>query len=477
MIDSISKDDLIQDIDFYISSIEKVHGNPYRLISKEEFLENVEKVKDQIHSVGAENFSVIESYYYLQQIAVSIRDGHTKVSASPKWKETINTLFPLEVVAIDNRLFVSENLSNEEVPEGAEILSINGIPTGQMISDTLKYVEGTLLHYKMVHWSQYLPLFVQTYYMMKSPWTVTFRYDGEEKTKEIPSIVMDEESEKSRLRKRYAYSESSLTVDGEAVPILHIPHLGYGTEKMFRKFVDDFFSRHKDRRYLIIDIRRCPGGQGERGFEILDYLTDARALPEYRTFARFAHRISEAYREEVENNIRSMYVERKIPRFLWWIPFYKLLMRGSIFADKCAQVLSAEVGEYTETNHYHKTRRRSNRFKGKVFLLTSHETFSAGVVFAAVFKHNGSGTVVGQETGGRLGLLSDPIELELPHSKLKAQIPVAILELPGEDLDRGLTPDLEVAYTPEYCIHQTDKHLATLRELIKTDASANVSTG
>jgi C-terminal processing protease CtpA/Prc len=110
-----------------------------------------------------------------------------------------------------------------------------------------------------------------------------------------------------------------------------------------------------------------------------------------------------------------------------------------------------------------------------VFLLTSHETFSAGVILAAVFKHNGMGTVIGQETGGRLGFLSDPIELELQYSKLKVQIPVAILELPGEDLDHGLQPNPEVAYTPEDYIQQTDRHLVTLQEVIKTFASANAS--
>lgn len=471
---SISKDGLIQDIDYYSSIIEKVHGNPYRLISKEEFLENAEKVKDQIRSVGTERFSIMDSYYYLQQIAVSLRDGHTKVSPPLSWKETVESLFPLEVVAIDHRLFVNENLSTAVVPECAELVSINGISAGQMISDTLKYVEGTLLHYTMAHWSQYFPLFVQTYFKLKSPWTVTFRYDEEEKTREIPGIIVDEESEKSRLRKRYTYSESSLTVNGEKVPILQIPHLGYGTEKVFRAFIDDFFSKHKDKNYLIIDIRRCPGGQGERGFQILDYLTDAHVLPEYRVFARFAHKVSEVYREQVENDIRSTYIERKIPRFLWRIPFYRVLMRGSIFANIYSRVLNAKVGEYTETEHYHKTRTRSNRFKGKVFLLTSHATFSAGVVFAAVFKHNETGTVVGQETGGRLGLLSDPIELELPHSKLKVLIPVAIMELPGEDLDHGLKPDLEVANTPEDHMHQIDKHLATLQEVIKTLTSTNV---
>ena len=90
----------------------------------------------------------------------------------------------------------------------------------------------------------------------------------------------------------------------------------------------------------------------------------------------------------------------------------------------------------------HKT---PNKFKGKVFLLISEKTFSAGAVFAAVFKANEFGITIGQETAGRIRFGSDPVTVKLSNSKLKGSIPTAIYTLPGEDPDRGVIPDIIVS--------------------------------
>jgi hypothetical protein len=74
---------------------------------------------------------------------------------------------------------------------------------------------------------------------------------------------------------------------------------------------------------------------------------------------------------------------------------------------------------------------KGGEFKGKTFLLISENTFSAGVVFAAVFKANQMGVVVGQETSGRIRFGSDPVSIALPNTGLKGSIPVAIYTLPG----------------------------------------------
>ena len=101
--------------------------------------------------------------------------------------------------------------------------------------------------------------------------------------------------------------------------------------------------------------------------------------------------------------------------------------------------------------------------------MTSHFTNSAAVVFAAAFKENDMGIVVGRETGGRMTFSSDPINVELPNSRLRASIPVAVLALPGDNPDRGVIPDINVEYTVEDFIREKDKDLEAVTELIKKD--------
>ena len=445
----IAKDELIQDIDFYTSKIREMHGNPFRLISEEEFHTKAEEIKDQIRSLENEKIHVLDCFYYLQELAVSIQDGHTKIYSPQKWENTVDALFPLKVVPVKNRIFVGENLGENEFPERSEILSINGIPIQEMIQDTMKYVEGTLPHYKMVQWSRYLGLFLHTYFKMEPPWLVTYRHIDRVGSVEVSGLDREEFLKRSGEEK--AYSESSFTVSGEVVPILSLPSLGYGGED-FKKYIDGFFKKHRDKRYLVIDVRRCPGGSGDLGWFVLGYLIDSS----FKVMSARKDKISKTY-QELAKHYLDEYADVMTDG-------YKKLVRN---------VLNAELGTYIDaTQIFHSNyepEESLEKFGGKVFLLTSHETFSAGVVFAAAFQYNKMGTVVGQETGGRIAFLSDPKEVELPNSKLRAQMPIAMIVLPGKDPDRGVIPDIEVEYTPEDYMNKRDKDLETVKELIKSD--------
>ena len=112
---------------------------------------------------------------------------------------------------------------------------------------------------------------------------------------------------------------------------------------------------------------------------------------------------------------------------------------------------------------------RSQKFKGKVFLLISENTFSAGVVFAAVFKANRFGLIIGRETAGRISFGSDPVTVRLPNSKLKGSIPLAIYTLPGENPDRGVIPDIVVSRAIDEYRLGRDVEMEKIKSLIKED--------
>jgi len=164
------------------------------------------------------------------------------------------------------------------------------------------------------------------------------------------------------------------------------------------------------------------------------------------------------------------YHRRKIPRFLWWLPLYKVLKQDDSYYWINRGVLESESGSFYDTGkRIHKTDDKFDRFKGKVFLLTSHATFSAGVVFAAAFKNSHMGVVVGRETGGRLDFLSDSRTVEFPHSRLQIMMPVAKLVLEGDYPDRGVIPDVRVEFTPEDYINQRDRDIERVKELIRVE--------
>jgi C-terminal processing protease CtpA/Prc len=110
--------------------------------------------------------------------------------------------------------------------------------------------------------------------------------------------------------------------------------------------------------------------------------------------------------------------------------------------------------------------RSADKFAGRVFLLISHATDSAGVVTAAVFKYNKMGVTIGQETAGRIRFCSDPVLVRLPRTGLRMYIPLAIYALPGAMPDRGVVPDIEVPHTIESLRNDEDPEIVELRKIL-----------
>ena len=64
-------------------------------------------------------------------------------------------------------------------------------------------------------------------------------------------------------------------------------------------------------------------------------------------------------------------------------------------------------------------------------------------------------------------MCSDPVTVDLPHSKLQVTIPVAIYTLPGDNPDRGVVPDIEIRYSIRDIKNGTDKEMDKVRELVR----------
>jgi hypothetical protein len=463
--DYISKNELVQDIDFYVQMIVASHGNPFKFISEKAFKEKAKELKDRIKVQEEDRIQLVDFYYLLQELAATMQDEHTDISFIEEWKKSISNYFPLKVEIIGEKFYVVKNYGNNDIPKYAEILSINAKPLQEMIAEIMKYQNNTLYHYKMQSIQEKFDIWLQIYFKIASPWIIQYNYQGEVKTSQVPGISFKEYQEKNK--QDYRYSESSVIVNGEEVPLLEIPKFMYDDKKAYEKFMDDFFNSHKDKKNLIIDIRRNPGGDGTWGFFVLDYLAKAP----YKTQIRFSYKVSEPYKKVINWVVETQYYERKIPRILWWLPLYKYI--DWHFRDKSVGILKGQVGSYIyKPDVLRIPSNEKAKFRGKIYLLTSHYTNSAAVVFAAIFKYHQMGIIVGQETGGREAFCSDPIYVELPNSKLIAKIPVAIYILPGKNPDRAVLPDVNVEYSIEDYINQHDKELEKVKELILMEKSA-----
>lgn len=137
-----------EDFDFIISEIERLHPNPYRVMSKATFedsfddlLSRVGKLEDEmiISEVGA--------------LIASLRDGHTSLL----WDEyQTNQFYPVRFKMIDNKLYVTKILEPDPdlLPGGyedllyKEVVTINGYSPRRVMNDLASYCSYENKYYR-----------------------------------------------------------------------------------------------------------------------------------------------------------------------------------------------------------------------------------------------------------------------------------------------------------------------------------------
>ena len=368
---------MIEDIDYYLSLIDQAHGDPYGQVTKQALWEKAEEVKSLVRSQESDKIQLVRAYFYLQEVAAFMQDEHTSVWFLSAWFKHFPERFPLLIKIFKGKVYVIKDLSSAGIPEFAELLSIDGKPVAKMIDHCWKFLNQTLPHYKQQKAEENFGTWLQAYFKNKPPWEVTYRYDSQEETVMLSGISTEEFREKSRQDEMY--SESSLEINGEAVPVLEIPKFFNQDREAYNKFMDDFFNKHKDKNAIVIDIRRNPGGDGRWAFFVLDFLIDSP----YLRHKRFDFKISKPFVDFTRYSLHSRYYEKKFPRILWWLPIWKPVS-DDYWMDK---VKSANIGEYAEEHDVYRTPdSQKMTYKGNAYLLISNYTNSAAVVFAAIFK-------------------------------------------------------------------------------------------
>lgn len=87
----------------------------------------------------------------------------------------------------------------------------------------------------------------------------------------------------------------------------------------------------------------------------------------------------------------------------------------------------------TPRKEFIKPRPKRERYSGKVWLLTSHYTFSSAVELAWVFNYLNLGTLVGEETGGAVSFFRRLNRVEFTQDKAAVfSIIQEILQLWGD---------------------------------------------
>lgn len=182
-------------------------------------------------------------------------------------------ILPFKLKIIGKKIFIEKNWGTNNIPVFSEIVKINQKNIGYYFDKLKNFLNSILPQGKKRTLEAYFPIHLITFFKTQSSWLITYKYKSEIKTIKVSGIPVNLFGKK--MMPNTLYKVSFFSLNGIEIPVLTIPNFSYGSDQAFHNYIDNFFKKHKNKRYLVIDLRGNPGGSGYRGYYLLGYLADS----------------------------------------------------------------------------------------------------------------------------------------------------------------------------------------------------------
>lgn len=359
---------------------------------------------DSIFSETAQKITEIkteqEYFILVQSIISTIKDGHTQIYSSyllPKGNNTAS--FPFLIKIIENQLIVDYS-SLKEISIGTKILSINGEKVESILSRLEKYVvvDG---YGGIKRKARILEKKFHYYYCLEYGEHKNFAIEYEVNKLLLATNIkaktlywhLDKDRKRSsyfsNYRKHNQVKPSVKFIDSLNTAVLTINTFNRDLTLYYQE-IDQIFIKiiAKETKNLVIDLRRNTGGYRKASIYLFSYLT------------------SKNFKQRNQSALKNTTLP--YPQYLIQTSYDESVMKKNV----CSENKFIDVLEEYMLIH-------ENSFKGKIYLLTSGQTFSAASSFASL-AYNHDITLIGEETsGGYHHYSSDFFAMyQLPHTKI-----------------------------------------------------------
>ncbi|HRG27407.1 MAG TPA: S41 family peptidase [Chitinophagales bacterium] len=428
--------ELIIDINFLQTQLFEKHSGLDTYTS----LEEINNTLNQMKATLPDSMSAIQFYGHISPILSAIKDGHTMLLPPSVYLEKSNTdslFLPLRIFNSGDKLFVELNyLPEDKIPNGSEIISINGFSAATILNTMLNGMmrDGNNDGYARWALNWWFMEYFSYYYNHPSSFEIQYINANGSIQQTIINASSKEEIFENRT-KRYPNRSFTRTYDQKpgtavvftldtihSIAIIKIKDwdediLKNTYHQKIRKTIDSCFDSIFlcNIQHLIIDIRDNQGGNMINSKHVLSYLLDT-------TF-----------------NLVDNYYKVSNPA----------LDAGNSRYKKTS-------GEKSKFNKIRKT-----IFTGKVYVLTNGGSFSNSGLFASTLKRNNRALFIGEETGGSIySLNANTKSLTLPNTQIQFELTTKRFAINESipNAGRGLIPD--------YVVHPTITDLVEGRDVI-----------
>jgi hypothetical protein len=462
---------LQKDYTLYEDILESHHPGLYWYTSKDSmdyyFNWGREKLKD---SLTEPEFRKVLNY-----VTAKINCGHTSVRPSKKWYGYADTvrigkMFPLSFKVWDKAMVVTANLNRRDsiLKRGVVITAINGRRWEKIVDTLFEYM--TTDGYNKTHKYQTISnrgFFSSLYtslFGLADRYTVDYiDSTGKEKRTVIPVYnpatdpTIQGGTRPLRPPAKQPSKKERREIEKNSVRLLKIDTLtrtammdlgsfgrGYGLRQFFRNSFRALKSQHID--YLIIDVRSNGGGS----------VTNSTLLSRYVASGKF--KVADSLYSIRKNSPYQKYIDDHFWNRLFMFFFTRKKPDGY-----------HHFGYFER--HFFNPKHTLN-YKGKVYIMTGGNSFSATTLFVSSVIKQDNVTIVGEETGGgaygnSAWLIPDAT---LPETGVRFRLPLFRLVI-DKNVQKGygVQPEIFSLPTIEAVTKGNDYKLDKVLQLIKED--------
>lgn len=415
----LKKAQMQHDLQYLKKAVAHGHVNPYYFRTEQQIDHYLDSVKSHL----PDSLSEFKFWQVVHKTLAFYNDAHTRTFASKylnKYQEKGGKFFPAQVKLQDNKLWLNEGLSEVGLTAQDQILWINDQPAAKIIQELRAHATKELAFLDDQTISNNFPYYLWMAYGWGDSFKLKIRNADSQK---IVELVVQGTTQKTAKRAKVVANQSfSYRTINDSIGLIKIADFNKHGRKYYRQKYAEAFTKIKQSKvaHLVLDFRGHNGGDARYGEDLARYISQkpfrASSVTQWKVSKAFKRRFAQMYIPGVLRWCRPLYVVNKHTRQIW--------------RTKNGQV----------ANVRHKTikpYRANKRFKGQVFLLTDHFTFSAGSIFAAMFKDHQMGVMVGQPTGNLSSFFADPLMwYRLPNSGIRFQVSASFIVRPNGKRER-----------------------------------------
>jgi hypothetical protein len=428
--------ELTTDINFLQTQLFEKHSGLDTYAS----LEEINITLNQMKATLPDSMSAIQFYGHISPILSTIKDGHTMLLPPSVYLEKSNTdslFLPLRMFNSGDKLYVELNyLPEDKIPNGSEIISINGVPAAVILNTMLNGMMRDGHNDAYARWALNWWFAEYFSYWYDHPAKYQIQFINPEGV--LQNVIIDgatKEAYNEYRAKRYPNRSFTRTYDHKpgtavvftldtinSIAIMKIKDWDEAVLKntyhqKLRKTIDSCFDSiflfHI--QHLVIDIRDNQGGSLVNSKHVLSYLLNTSF-------------------DLVDN-------------------YYKV---SNPALDAGNSRYKKTSGENSKSNKI-----RKEIYTGKVYVLTNGGSFSNSGLFASTLKRNNRALFIGEETGGSIySLNANTKSLTLPNTQIQFELTTKRFAINESipNAGRGIIPD--------YIVHPIITDLVEGRDVI-----------